>query len=404
MAEQLIENNSGQGKLNPTPEMLNSSSDWKKVRGASNTGFTYIYQGNDYADLKGKRLFIADANGKIGGSGYDDFFDKKTTTPKTGDEGDVLEAGTVIVDPAPTTTPGTNTTNPGTTTDYYANGKALGQEQYDAQNEKLMEALKVKEKALYDSLKYGEGVLAKNLESAQSQAYLQNQMQQKNLPQQLAALGVTGGGSEQTYSSLLGQYQNMRGAAQSSHDDNLGSLLNTHNTNIAELQEAYLQKDAEAISKIYDVARDEARYWSGFDYTKERDKIADQKDERDYNYKVERDAVADRQWQEEFDREDAWRAEDQAWLQKNFDNTNYWNQLSHNLELDKYYSTEEQNRIKNNLSSAEFYTTMVVSFSVNGNCSYDEAVDRVKQVLDKFGITPPNISRSVIQAAIDKAK
>lgn len=59
---------------------------------------------------------------------------------------------------------------------------------------------------------------------AQQQAYIANQMQNRNLGQQLAAMGRSGGASESTMLGLANEYGNARGELDRSRNDQLATL------------------------------------------------------------------------------------------------------------------------------------------------------------------------------------
>ena len=61
-------------------------------------------------------------------------------------------------------------------------------------------------------------------ERAMQQAYIANQMQNRNLGQQLAAMGRSGGASESTMLGLANEYGNARGELDLSRNDQLATL------------------------------------------------------------------------------------------------------------------------------------------------------------------------------------
>ncbi len=75
----------------------------------------------------------------------------------------------------------------------------------------------------------GAGQLNAKTENALQQAYLNYMLGLRDLPQQLAALGINGGGSQSQLAGLKNSYGNTRGQLERERVDGLSALLNTLN-------------------------------------------------------------------------------------------------------------------------------------------------------------------------------
>lgn len=91
---------------------------------------------------------------------------------------------------------------------------------------------------------YGAGQVNQNADRAQQQAYINYMMSKRDLPQQLAALGLTGGASESRLAGLYNNYGNARNEVDTGRNNDLASLLQTLNQN----KSAALQNYNTAIS------------------------------------------------------------------------------------------------------------------------------------------------------------
>lgn len=80
---------------------------------------------------------------------------------------------------------------------------------------------------------------------AMQQAYINYRLSGKNLAQQLAALGISGGASESTAAGLRNNYGNARNSIQKTWDTNLSDLEQGFNTNLADLANNYQSQMAE---------------------------------------------------------------------------------------------------------------------------------------------------------------
>lgn len=75
--------------------------------------------------------------------------------------------------------------------------------------------------------------------SALQEAYVNRMRSQKDLSQQLAAQGISGGASESAMAGLINNYGNARNGIQKTWDTNLADLEQTYNSNLSNLYSAY---------------------------------------------------------------------------------------------------------------------------------------------------------------------
>ena len=98
-------------------------------------------------------------------------------------------------------------------------------------------------------------------EAADRESYVNKMLQQKNLEQNLAAQGISGGASETTQAKLTNNYQNSRNAIYQDYSDNMADLDVEYQTNVASAQ-AQLQNVLSALEQAraqYDM-QNEAQY------------------------------------------------------------------------------------------------------------------------------------------------
>lgn len=78
---------------------------------------------------------------------------------------------------------------------------------------------------------YGAQQVNQNADRAQQQAYINYMMSKRDLPQQLSAMGLTGGASESRLAGLYNSYGNARNEVDTGRNSDLASLLQTLNQN-----------------------------------------------------------------------------------------------------------------------------------------------------------------------------
>lgn len=85
-----------------------------------------------------------------------------------------------------------------------------------------------------DNYNYSSGVVNNNSDEALRQAYIGKMMQQRNLNQQLSAMGRSGGASESTLLNLANAYGSQRGQTERQRTDLLSGLTNELNSGNAQ--------------------------------------------------------------------------------------------------------------------------------------------------------------------------
>lgn len=85
-----------------------------------------------------------------------------------------------------------------------------------------------------------------NAEQSLREAYINKMLSQKNLGQQMSALGLSGGATESTLAGLYNNYGNARNNIETTKANNLSDLAFTRDTNLANALQAYNNAMAEA--------------------------------------------------------------------------------------------------------------------------------------------------------------
>ena len=118
--------------------------------------------------------------------------------------------------------------NMGYLNEAYANRSNLLQQSY---NDALAQL-----QASYDS---GARGVNRNADSAQQQAYINYMMSKRDLPQALAAQGLTGGMSESALAGMYNSYGNNRNTIDRGRNESLAALLDTLNSNQSSALQSY---------------------------------------------------------------------------------------------------------------------------------------------------------------------
>ena len=94
---------------------------------------------------------------------------------------------------------------------------------------------------------YNTGVAGvnKQADNAQQQTYINYMMNKRDMGQQLAAQGLSGGASESALAGMYNNYGNSRNTIDSGRNDSLADLMNDWNTNKASALQAYNSQLAE---------------------------------------------------------------------------------------------------------------------------------------------------------------
>ena len=110
---------------------------------------------------------------------------------------------------------------------------------YSKQIDSLDDILKMTRDQLSGNYNNARSSINQEAENYLRQAYINNMLSQKNLGQQLAAQGLSGGASESTLAGMANNYGNIRNNIDTTTNNNLTSLLNSYNNSLAEAQQAY---------------------------------------------------------------------------------------------------------------------------------------------------------------------
>lgn len=134
--------------------------------------------------------------------------------------------------------------------DARAQQQAAADAAYSANKSNLQSAYKTKTQALKNNLNNTLGSLLDSYNNSQNQinddaskalqeAYVNRMLAQRNLTQNMAAQGLSGGATESTLASLLNNYGNARNNIETTQNTNLANLENTYNTNVANANTEY---------------------------------------------------------------------------------------------------------------------------------------------------------------------
>lgn len=138
-----------------------------------------------------------------------------------------------------------------------AEQRAAAQAAYDASKARLDEAYNNTYAALKNNLNSSLDTMKKNYEFGQKtqnddaskslrEAYINYMMNRRNLDQNLAAAGISGGATESSMAKLFNNYGSSRNNINTTLAKNLAQLLNTYENNVASANQAYSLQDAEA--------------------------------------------------------------------------------------------------------------------------------------------------------------
>ena len=139
--------------------------------------------------------------------------------------------------------------------DYINSMMAAYQQAYEAQLSAIREAQAAQERARREALGYAQSSVSQNSDEALRQAYIQSRIAQRDMPQQLAAQGISGGLSESTLASLQNQYGENRNELEQARQQALAQLASeyaagaatdasTYNTQIANILGQQAQQNA----------------------------------------------------------------------------------------------------------------------------------------------------------------
>ena len=137
--------------------------------------------------------------------------------------------------------------------------RAAAQAAYDASKARLDEAwgntkgsldknLQSTLNSLQRNYDYGAGIARKDAKNSLRQAYVNYMLNKRDLGQQLAAMGLSGGATESSLAKLLNEYGNSRGGINETLANNLAQLANTYQNNTASAEQLYNTQYADAMN------------------------------------------------------------------------------------------------------------------------------------------------------------
>ena len=135
--------------------------------------------------------------------------------------------------------------------------RAAAQKAYDNSRANLESAYKTTYDSLKNNLnsalgrmeenyKYGQGIQRDDANKSLQQAYINYMMNRRNLAQNLAAAGISGGATESSLANMYNNYGNSRNNINTTLAQNLRDLQNTYQNNVANANQAYNSQWAEA--------------------------------------------------------------------------------------------------------------------------------------------------------------
>ena len=123
--------------------------------------------------------------------------------------------------------------------DAYSRNKAALDNAYASKRNNINSSFENTKMRLNDNYEHSKAGINTDAESALQQAYINKMLSLKNLPQQLAAQGLSGGASESTLAGLYNNYGNARNEIDRSRNDNLANLGQTYQNNLSDILNQY---------------------------------------------------------------------------------------------------------------------------------------------------------------------
>lgn len=131
----------------------------------------------------------------------------------------------------------------------YDNNMSALNNAYNTQMNDLKDKYNFTVNQLNSSYDNSAGKINANAEESLRQAYINKMLSQKNLGQQMAAQGLTGGATETTLANMLNNYGNSRNNIETTKANNLSDLAFTRDNNLAEALRNYNSAVANADSQ-----------------------------------------------------------------------------------------------------------------------------------------------------------
>lgn len=138
----------------------------------------------------------------------------------------------------------------------YDRGMSRLEDAYNSQMDSLNSNLSETKNTLLDQYNRSKKGIMDDAASSLRQAYINKMLSQKNLGQQMSALGLNGGATESTLANMANNYGNARSAINTTQNNNLYNLEGNYNNNLSQAMQAYnsavananLQKAQQAMS------------------------------------------------------------------------------------------------------------------------------------------------------------
>lgn len=123
--------------------------------------------------------------------------------------------------------------------DAYDRGMSALNSAYDNQLSSLSSNLKETRNQLTNQYNRSKDSINRDAEGSLRQAYINKMMAQKNLAQQMSALGLNGGATESTLANMANNYGNARSTINTTLNNNLSDLEGNYSDNLSQAQQAY---------------------------------------------------------------------------------------------------------------------------------------------------------------------
>lgn len=117
-----------------------------------------------------------------------------------------------------------------------------------AARNRAAEAAKANQQQIYNT---NVDKLNRTADEANQQAYINYMMSKRDLPQQLSAVGLSGGAAESSYAGLYNSYGNSRAQTEKSRLENMADLQQTLQNNLAAIEQQRLSGEMQATSEYY---------------------------------------------------------------------------------------------------------------------------------------------------------
>lgn len=121
----------------------------------------------------------------------------------------------------------------------YDRGMNALNDAYNTQLSSLSSNLNETRNQLLNSYNRSRKNITDDAESSLKQAYINKMMNERNLGQQMSAMGLNGGATETTLARMLNNYGNARNDINTTANRNLSSLEGNYNDNLSEALQAY---------------------------------------------------------------------------------------------------------------------------------------------------------------------